>query len=193
MIRTNLATRPFYNVRAVQAILGGLAAIVVAATFFNAIQIVRLTTSQQTLGVRADEAEQEAARLTGEAARIRAQINPRELQTVANAAREANGIIDRRAFSWSELFSQFETTLPEDVRVTAVAPRLERDLFIVGVAVEARQAEDLDAFIEALEKTGAFRNVLATATQTNEEGLLEAVVEGEYRAPGRAVPAGGAQ
>ncbi len=185
MIRTNLSTRPFYNVRAVQVIIGALAAVVLLVTLFNVVQILRLTASQRTLGARAVEAEQESARLRQEATRIRSQINPNELQTVANAAREANAIIDRRAFSWTELFAQFEATLPEDVRVTAVQPRLEKELFVVAVAVEARRAEDLDAFIGALETTGAFRNVLATVTQTNEEGLLEAIVEGRYQAPER--------
>jgi hypothetical protein len=188
MIRTNLATKPFYNVRAIQLAIGGLALVVAAATIFNGVQIARLYSSEQTLGARADEAEREAARLRNDAVRIRAQINPSELQTVANAAREANGIIDRRAFSWTELFAQFEATLPEDVRITAVQPRLEKGVFIVGVAVEARRAEDLDAFIEALEMTGTFRQVLAIDTQTNEDDLLAAVIEGAYEPPPR-VPA----
>jgi Tfp pilus assembly protein PilN len=185
MLRTNLATRPFYNVRAVQLALGALVVMVALATLFNVVQIVRLTANERTLGARADEAEREADRLRAEAARIRSQINPRELQTVANAAREANDIIDRRAFSWTELFAQFESTLPADVRITAVAPRIDNDRFIVGIAVEAREPEDLDAFIEALESTGTFHNVLATSTQASEEGLLEAIVEGSYQPPAR--------
>jgi Tfp pilus assembly protein PilN len=185
MIRTNLSTRPFYNVRAVQVALSILAAIVVGITLFNVIRIVTLLSSQQTLGATADESEREAARLRSEASRIRAQINPAELETVATAAREANNLIDQRAFSWTELFSQFEATLPDDVRITAVQPRLEKGVFIVAVAIEARRAEDLDAFIEALEMTGNFHNVLATETQTNAENLLEAIVEGIYQPPSR--------
>lgn len=188
MIRTNLATRPFYNVRAVQIAIWTLAGLVIGITLFNTIRIVTLVMSQQTLGATADAAEREAARLRSEAARIRAQINPAELQTVASAAREANDLIDQRAFSWTELFTRFEATLPDDVRITAVQPRLEEGRFIVGVAVEARRAEDLDAFIEALEDTGTFHNVLATETQTNEAGLLEAIIEGVYQAPSRTAP-----
>jgi len=188
MIRTNLSTRPFYNVRAVQVSLSILAAIVLGITLFNVIRIVALLGSQQTLGATADQSEREAARLRSEASRIRAQINPAELETVATAAREANNLIDQRAFSWTELFSQFEATLPDDVRITAVQPRLEKGIFIVAVAIEARRAEDLDAFIEALEMTGAFRNVLATETQTNQQGLLEAVLEGVYQPSSRTTP-----
>ena len=192
MIRTNLSTRPFYNVRAVQVVLAVLAVVTLLATAINAVQAVRLTSSQRALGARAAEAEREAQRLRAEAARIRGQINPTELESVANAAREANGIIDRRTFSWTELFAQFERTLPPDVRITAVSPRLEKGVFVVGVALEARRAEDLDAFMEALEATGSFSRVLATATQSNEEGLLEAIVEGQYQAPDRTAAVQGA-
>jgi Tfp pilus assembly protein PilN len=181
MLPTNLATRPFYNERATQVALAALALLVLVVTLFNVAQLIRLTASQRSLGAHAVESEQEAARLRTQAAAIRAQINPKELETVANAAREANGIIDQRAFSWTELLAQFEQTLPENVRVTAVQPRLAPDgSFVVGMTVQARRAEDLDAFIEALEKTGAFRNVTPLQEQTNDQGLLEAVVEGTY-------------
>ncbi len=181
MLRTNLSTHPFYNVRAVQVVLGTLAAIVIGVSVFNAIEITRLSLAQRTLGAKAAAAEAEATRLRGEAASIRAQINPRELTTVAGAAREANAIIDRRAFSWTDLFAQFESTLPPDVRIMSVQPQQDRDgLFSVTIAVQARRVEDLDAFLEALETQSTFRNVLAKQEETNADGLIEAVVEGVY-------------
>jgi hypothetical protein len=190
MLRTNLSTRPFYNVRAVHAALGVAAAIVLAFTIFNVVQIVRLSLSQRTLGASAAQAEDEAERLRAEAARIRARIDPKELAVVATAAREANAIIDKRAFSWSELLTQFEMTLPEDVRISAVQPNVDRDgVFTVAIGVEARRVEDLDVFIEALEKTGFFRDVLAVEEQTDDAGLIEAIVEGRYSQAPRVVEA----
>lgn len=195
MLRTNLSTHPFYNVRAVQAALGTVAAVVVGVTMFNAVQITRLSTAQRTLGAEASGAEAEAARLRAEAASIRARINPRELTSVANAAREANAIIDRRAFSWTELLAQFENTLPPDVRITAVQPQIDRDgVFSVNIGVEARRVEDLDSFLEALETRSTFTNVLARQEATSVDGLIEAVVQGVYRAPMPSEsPAGGAR
>jgi Tfp pilus assembly protein PilN len=181
-LRTNLATRPFYNVRAVHASIGALALVVLALTLFNAVQLVRLTASQRTLGARASDAEGQADGLRGDAARIRTQINQKELEVVARAAREANSIIDRRAFSWTELLTQLEATLPDDVRITTVQPRLDQNVFKVGIVAEARQAEDVAAFIEALEKTGAFRNVVPLEQQTDEGGLIQVAIEGEYHA-----------
>lgn len=186
MLRLNLSTQPFYNVRAIQVTVGALTAIVLGLTLFNGIQIVRLTISQYTLGARAAEAEEEAARLRSEAVRIRGQIDPQELEVVAKAAREANAIIDQRAFSWTDLLTEFERTLPPDVRITAVQPRLEQQGdFVVAIGVQAKQAEDLDTFIEALEAGGGFHNVLSVQEQTGETGLIQAVVEGSYVPPAR--------
>jgi Tfp pilus assembly protein PilN len=181
-LRTNLASRPFYNVRAVHVTIGAFALVVLALTAFNVVQLVRLTSSQGTLGARAAEAEREAQRLRGEATRIRTQINQKELEAVATAAREANSIIDRRAFSWTELLTQLEATLPDDVRITTVRPRLDKDIFKVGVIAEARRAEDVASFIEALEKTGAFRNVVPLEQHTDDTGLIQVAIEGDYQA-----------
>jgi len=189
MLQINLGTRPFYNVRAVQGALGLFAALVVAFTLFNIVQTVRLAISQYTLGASASEAEAEAERLQAEAVRIRSQINAAELETVANAAREANAIIDQRAFSWTELFAQFEATLPPDVRITAVQPGLESSGdFVIAVGVEARRPEDLDAFIESLEDRGGFRDVLSVQERTGESGLIQAIVQGIYVPRPRDIP-----
>ena len=184
MLHTNLSTRPFYNARAVQTILGVLALLVLAITLYNVVQIVRLALQERSLSARAVQAERDAERLRGEAVGIRARIDPKELNVVAGQAREANAIIDQRTFSWTALFETFEATLPDEVRITAVQPRLEQDgTFYVGMAVEARRAEDVDAFVEALEKSGTFHNVLPNQEQLNEAGNLEAVIDGVYIAP----------
>jgi hypothetical protein len=182
MLRTNLSTRPFYNDRAVRAVLLALAIVAAAATAFNAIRIITLMSSESTLGTNEASARREAARLRREATRIRSQINQEELDVVAAAAREANALIDRRAFSWTGLFTHFESTLPEDVRIRSVQPRLEQGVFAVTMTIEARRAEDVDAFIEALEGTGRFTDVLPLVQLTTEEGLLETTIEGRYAA-----------
>ena len=181
MIRTNLSTRPFYNVRAVHAAIGALAVVVVAITLFNVIEIVRLTALQRTLGAQATQSEQQAARLRAEAARILGQINTEELEAVAKAAREANAIIDQRTFSWTNLFTHFEATLPPDVRIMAITPQPARKLVIIGA--EARGVEDLDQFIEGLEMSGEFHNVLPTTEQTMDNGMIQASIDATYVEP----------
>ncbi|HEV8393816.1 MAG TPA: hypothetical protein VGQ37_06060 [Vicinamibacterales bacterium] len=195
MLRTNLSTRPFYNVRAVRALLGLFALVVAAFTLFNAVQLITLRTRQNTLSADAVRAENEAARLRSQAAGFRARIDPRELASVSADAKEANAIIDRRAFSWTTLFSQFEQALPPDVRITAVQPRREQDgTFAVNIGVQARRVEDVEAFIQALEAGAPFKEVLAREEQTGDNGLIEAIIDGRYlpeRPGASAAPASG--
>lgn len=184
MLRTNLSTRPFYNIRAVQVALGALALLVVVLTLLNLVQLIRLTSSGRALGARAEQAEADAQRLREEARRIRSQIDARELNEVAAAAEEANSIIDLRAFSWSDLFSQLETTEPENVRLTSFQTQEDRSgKLIVNLRVQARRVQDLESFIDALEKTGRFHEVLAAEEQTTPEGLINALVESVYSPP----------
>lgn len=182
MLRTNLSTRPFYNIRLVQVALGALAMLVLVVTVFNVLQVIRLSASEGSLGVDATAAEAEAARLREEAARLVARINPRELEDAAAATREANAIIDRRTFSWVELLAHLEATLPPRVRVTRVQPQAQEGAWQIVLDVQAREVEDLDAFLEALEADGVFTRVLATQQQTTEDGLILAIVEGLYQA-----------
>lgn len=184
-LRTNLATRPFYNVRAVQMAIAALAVIVIAFTAFNIVELFRLRGSENALGSHASENEAQAQRLRSEAARIRTQIDQKELALVSAAAREANGIIDRRAFSWTELLEQLENTLPADVRVTTVQPRLDEGVFTVTLAAEARRTEDVADFIDALEKTGAFRDVYPLREAATTTGLVATTITAVYLPPAR--------
>jgi hypothetical protein len=189
MLRTNLSTRPFYNMRAVHLALGALALVVATMTIVNIVQLVRLTTSERTLGARAQQDEQQAQQLRDDARRIRSQIDAKELNQVAAAAQEANAIIDLRTFSWSKLFSEIETTLPENVRLTNFRPVEDRQgRLIVNLRVQARRVPDLESFIDNLEKTGRFHDVLAAEEQTNPEGLINALVEALYE-PSSETPA----
>ncbi len=185
MLRTNLSTRPFYNERLVRLAILALALLAGAFTIFNATRVILLTSTNSDVAQRIDQAERRATELRGDAARIRGQIDRREMQAVATAAREANQLIDRRTFSWTELFNRFEATLPPDARISDVRPKIERDgSMAVSVGVIARRVEDLDRFIENLEATRAFRNVLAREESTTEGGLIRAVLEGQYAPAG---------
>jgi hypothetical protein len=143
MLRTNLATRPFYNERAAHLLIGIAGAIVLAITMFNVTRVVTLSRHHTELSSRADADRAEAQRLTGEAARIRKTINKDELALVVAAAQEANVLIDQRTFSWTEFFNQIESTLPPDGMLTSVRPSFTAGVSHVAQSVLARQAPAL--------------------------------------------------
>ncbi len=194
MLRTNLSTRPFYNVRAVHTTLGILGIIVVAFTVFNLAHLFSLSAGLSDLRTRVDRDERRALELRASATVIRRAINPEEFKALTDATIEANRLIDRRVFSWTDLFNQFEMTLPEDVRIAAVRPKIEKDgRVLISMTVVGRRVEAIDRFIENLEGTGAFANVLSREETVDEGGLLQTTLEGEYRPKQPAIEAAARQ
>lgn len=190
MLRANLATEPFYNTRLVRVSAGVIAAAALALTAYNGTQVWGLRAQGAAQGRTADADEAQARALADKARVIRQAIDREQLAAVQVAAREANQLIDRRAFSWTDLFNRFETTLPPDVRISAVQPQMDQEgRLLVAVTVVSRRVEDLDAFIEALEKTGAFRGVLSRQESAEDDGTLRSVIQGYYGAPASGRPA----
>jgi len=181
VIRTNLSTRPFYNERLVHMWLIGVAVAVLAATAFNASRVLRYSRSDTRLQTQASGDESRAADLRRQAVRLRASVDPKQVDFAAADARQANDLIDRRTFSWTELFNRFETTLPDDVRIAAVKPRVDRDRgILLTINVLAKTVDDVSTFIENLEKTGAFMDIRPADERTDDNGLLISSLEAVY-------------
>jgi hypothetical protein len=181
MVRGNLSTRPFYNERIIHLLLALAGIVVIALTAFNAIKIFSLSRQNTEFSALITRDRSEAQRLTEEARRIRAGINQDELQATAESADEANRLIDQRTFSWTEFFNRIEQTLPPDVMLTAVQPSFANDRSIVQMSVIGRRTEDVDAFIQKLEGTGAFFDVLPTQQEETDEGMYKVLLRSEYR------------
>jgi Tfp pilus assembly protein PilN len=181
MLRTNLSTRPFYNERAVHAVLALTTVILLVLTAFNVFEIVVLTGKQSELSRNAAGSETRARELRAHAAQVRQGLDTKKLDTISGDAREANAIIGQRLFSWTELLNRLATTLPEDVRILSMRPRVDPDgIITIQMLVTSRRFVDIDTFFKNLEGTGAFSDMLARDQMTNEDGLLQATIEGRY-------------
>jgi hypothetical protein len=180
MLRTNLSTRPFYNERAVHLAIGALAVVVLALTVWNVLSVLSLSRQNTELSSHVNRDHDEAARLTKLATDIRGRINQAELQRVVNAAREANSLIDQRTFSWTAFFNTIESTMPPDVMLASVRPDIVDGVTRVTMQLLARRAEDVDEFIEGLEATGAFDDVVPTQQDRTEEGLYRVTAVSTY-------------
>jgi type IV pilus assembly protein PilN len=185
VIRSNLSTRPFYNEGAVRSWLTVLAIVAVAATIFNVSRVLRYSRSDTELATQASRDEARAAEVRATAAKLRASVDTRQVDVASVEARQANDLIERRTFSWTELFNRLETTLPPEVRITSVRPALDRERRItLTISVLARGVDDVNEFMERLEATSAFANLLSREERISDSGQLVAVLECEYVEPG---------
>jgi hypothetical protein len=181
-LRTNLATRPFYNERAVHGAIVVAVLLVCTATIVNVWQLAALTRRDRALGAETAAAEARGRTLRQQTVRARSGLDGARLTAVADAVREANTVIDGRTFSWTELLNWLETTLPPDVRIASITPHVDADgRFIVAFKVEGESVDSIDAFLSALEATGRFQELLVRRELETDEGTIEATAEGFYR------------
>jgi hypothetical protein len=182
MLRTNLATRPFYNERLVHWLIAGAAVLVVGFTAFNVSEYLRLSGRQGGLAADAARDETIARSLSARALEARRRLDPKSLERIGAQAAEANAIIDARTFSWTALFDDVEATLPPTVMLTAITPTIDANGAMVRLTVLGRTVEAIDDFIERLEATKRFENVQPSSEIVTEEGLFQTQVTGRYLA-----------
>lgn len=181
MLRTNLSTRPFYNQRAVRVALGAFGALAIGLTLFNVYEILRLQGESRNARQSIAQNEAQARDIRQKAQVIRRSIDKEKLAEVQAAAHEANTLIDRRTFSWTELLNHFQATLPESVRIGGVTPQQDdAGRRLVQITAFSKRVEDVEAFMDALEKTGAFSGVLPRAEQNDEDGTIRSELQAYY-------------
>jgi uncharacterized membrane protein len=198
MLRGNLASRPFYNERLVNILLliAGIAA--VALTLFNTTRIIQLSTERTRRTEVQRAAEAETVVLRGAADKERRSVDRNTLGFLGLETFEANALIEKRLFSWTIFFGLIEKTLPLDVRVVVVAPRVERGELLIEMSINAKRRDDIAVFLDALQDTGSFYDMNAGLMEQLEDGSYNATLTGGYLAPvirsAKTTPAaGGAQ
>ena len=180
MISTNLSTRPFYNDRLVRSVLLALAVLVLAVTALNVWTVSALSGRDREQNQQAVRAEKRAADARAAAQRIRSGLDEAELKRITAEVSKANGLIAQRTFSWTRMFSDFERTLPAEVRITGVASHERDGQLYVDIGVNGRRAEDINEFVDRLEATGAFTDMIWQQETIGADGLRETSLRGRY-------------
>jgi hypothetical protein len=188
MLKGNLSTRPFYNERLVSMIVIVGTVIGIALTAFNVAMIYRLSAERTKQRAELERVEAEAAKSRAAAAALQQSVDRPNLLMLASATSEANDLIDQRTFSWTTFFGIVEKTLPLDARLIAVAPRVERGVFMIVMTLNVKRPSDLQAFMDALFSTGTFYDLLPGEQQSIEDGSQTATLSGAYIAPGAPGP-----
>lgn len=190
VLATNLATRPFYNERAVHLVLAALGLLAVSVLALGVGQLIELSRVNGALTQEAAAAEREAAAISSRAATLERGMPADAMASLGEATEEAGRLLQQRVFSWTAFFNVIEETLPAGVMLAAVRPDVETDGVSIDLAVIARGLEDIDEFIGSLESTGVFADVLARQEELTDDGMYRAQVRGRLvRADGGAGPA----
>jgi len=169
MLKANLSTRPFYNERAVHVIAAVIGAIVIAVAAWQAVRIVKLSRYRTELNTAIKKHKAETDVRERDAEQIRRGLDQKQLAIVAAQAKEANQLIEKRTFSWTELFNLLEATLPDNVMLVSVRPEFKDNVTQINLDLQGKSTDDIQAFWDQLAKTGAFHNVTWQAVNTDND------------------------
>jgi Tfp pilus assembly protein PilN len=169
-IHLNLAARPYRDYRPLYAVVV-VASLLIAFLMLNNIdtyyRYVRETqTTRQEIARLENEIQKE--RQSTEAATN--QIRTIDLETLGQQTRFINAQLAERAFSWSELLERLEVVVPNDVRITSIAPSFsENGMVNLRISCEAKTAEGLVLTIDRFNASPHFTNPFpSTDTSTDE-------------------------
>jgi hypothetical protein len=189
MLRTNLSSRPFYNARVVSLALAFIALVALVLTAFNAYMLYSLSARRSSLTADISRDSAQAQQISRAANTQQQSVRVDTLVELAGSTQEANELIDARTFSWTTFLGYIEKTMPNDVRLMAVAPRLERGRMKITMTVVGKRWEDVQTFVESLYGTGAFLDAIAKATERDDQdGSYRSEITSYYLPPGGTPP-----
>jgi Tfp pilus assembly protein PilN len=167
----NLASQPFRN-EALPAVLLVLGAVLLAGvTVRHALAIRRL------LPDRTSAVHREAAALEAEAARLREESRAHRVTRPEPAALAQwtllKDLVDKRAFSWTGLFSDLEEALPPGVRLLTISPDVDHGVMRLGLTAVARSYEQGIELIRTLEERPEFADVLPRSRDAEEQSEFQ--------------------
>jgi Tfp pilus assembly protein PilN len=80
------------------------------------------------------------------------------------------------------LYNRLEATLPDEVRIASVRPKLDpKRGIILTIIVVARNVEDINLFLDKLQATDAFAQLQKLDERFDEQNQLQATIESVYK------------
>lgn len=168
-LRLNIATAPQENNRpfiAGAALIGAVAliALVILArqtyvSWQSNIEL-RSDTTRLDAQIREEQADQQE---------LKAYFDRKDVQQIRDRSDFLNSLISERAFPWTKIFMDLESTLPPGVRVVSIAPRLVNGRADVEMVIGASSDESKLRFIEAIENYKDFSDVTVDDERTSDQ------------------------
>ena len=165
-LHVNLAARPYRDYKPVYAVVVVVSILIAFLmlnnidTYYRYVRDTRNTRNEIALIEAQTRREHERADVA------RRQIATMDLVSLAKQAKFVNAQLAQRAFSWSELLDRLETVLPDNVRITSVAPHFEDSgLVHLNLMCEGKTADSMLNAINRLQKDPHFANPFPTSQE----------------------------
>ncbi len=157
-VHINLATRPYEDVGQFYRTWGALLALVVLITAALVGLVLSSYMGARTVGKQTAELQRQMNAYDQQKRTAEEMLNRPENRDVRDRSRFLNALIARKAFSWTQVFSDLEKIIPARVHVISIKPDLSPDNQIeVALKVETDSREKSVDLIRRMEESKTFR------------------------------------
>jgi len=153
----NLASKPFSN----RILPWALTAIILFVSLIGLVLVVRLTTNARAeagvLEAEINELKQREHAALEQAKKMQQSMSAEQQQALP----AAHQLVDRKAFSWSGLLADLESSLPSNVRVSRIAVRevtrqADQTVAQLDLAVFSKDPATINSMISSMHDAGIF-------------------------------------
>lgn len=152
--RLNLASKTYVNRRALYLLYAGVTAVVLLILITQLHYLVQMQNQGRLLKERISEIRQQL----GISAESAEKYTEEQLTQLLEQIEFSNKLIIRDSFQWTGLLGQLEAVLPDNVRIVDIRPVFKDST--LGLTAQAKTVRDMRAFIDRLNESADFSNVL---------------------------------
>jgi type IV pilus assembly protein PilN len=155
----NLATAPYEDARSFFVRTFTALAFAVLITAVLVFMLLSESGSARKIGDRLDTVKKQMASLDAQEREARDILNRPENQGTRDQAQFVNALLARRAFSWSQVFSDLEKIMPTQVHVVSINPALTpENQLAMKISVAGNSREKAIELVHNLEVSRHFRD-----------------------------------
>jgi Tfp pilus assembly protein PilN len=174
----NLSTRPFPAYRAANLGLTAVLFVLIGVSAWQASSYLRYTKAAAQIRSAESTARAEAGAFSSKAQQLQSKLDTPAAKAKLTEIDYLNNLIARKNFSWTRVWSTLEQMIPEAVHLTSLRPDITEDgQILLHLDVRGRSVQDVSDFIEVLEKSHVFRNVIPHFEEKKAEAAGKVVVE----------------
>jgi Tfp pilus assembly protein PilN len=170
----NLSTHPFPAYRLLNLVLGLGFVVLLVITVWQVVGFIRF--NSMVRDIRDDEASArvEAESLGRHVESLESILDRPEATEKLSEIGFLNGLIARKELSWTQLFGNLEDMVPDSVRLASLRPDVsENGAITLHLDIVGRSITDVSGFIQTLEASPEFENVVVSVEQKAEAATTD--------------------
>jgi hypothetical protein len=162
----NLSTRPFPAYRLINLALAVLFVALAVISVWQTVGFMRFSSMTRDIRGAESNARVEAESLARHVDALESTLDRPESAAKLSEIGFLNGLIARKDLSWTRLFGDLEDMMPDSVHLVSLRPDIaENGTIVLRLDLVGRSIANVSGFIEALEKSPEFENVVVSVEQ----------------------------